>query len=449
MNDRNYKKGIPIRAINYVLLGVTVVVAVLLLLTTFLARRKGNELRAVTEDYIDWNSNAMKMTEASDYLTEQVRLFVKNGNRENLDNYFTEAEETRRRDEALAAIGEKLPDTDAFSELKQAMDESVRLMETEYRAMKLAVTARGGSLADYPEKVQNAGLTDEDLDAGNALERAAEIVFDKDYLESKETIYNRTHRSLNALSGILKTRFQQSFDSFDRVRFWQMTLTVTLIAVILISLVLISVIVIRPVVKASRFVRDEKPLPFKPASMEYRTIARMYNKMVEVNNDRRKQLTYDANHDKLTGLLNRGGFERVLATIDTETCAFMMIDIDGFKQINDSYGRDVGDRVLVAVADELRENFRSGDYLCRLGDDEFTVILTCVNKMHWHFRDKITDKIRNINAALCAPRDDLPQVTISAAVSMVNNDTDMLLRVANNALYEAKKTHKGECQFID
>lgn len=94
-----------------------------------------------------------------------------------------------------------------------------------------------------------------------------------------------------------------------------------------------------------------------------------------------KQWSYEASHDSLTGLLNRREMERRMQTalenavIDRSTLAVVMIDLDGFKTVNDRFGHGAGDDFLRHVASSLREAVRAGDLIARFGGDEFLVLL--------------------------------------------------------------------------
>ena len=85
-----------------------------------------------------------------------------------------------------------------------------------------------------------------------------------------------------------------------------------------------------------------------------------------------------ADHDRLTGLFNRGSFDRKLAkamrTADSEPVMVALIDLDGFKDVNDTLGHLVGDRVLTAIADHLRQRIGRGMFLARWGGDEFALL---------------------------------------------------------------------------
>ena len=102
----------------------------------------------------------------------------------------------------------------------------------------------------------------------------------------------------------------------------------------------------------------------------------------------------DAEHDSLTGLGNRRFLERWLcvptADIEIPPIGLVMIDLDGFKQINDTFGHDIGDAVLVAVAATFREQLRPLDIAVRLGGDEF--LICCPNVAERELR-RIADRL--------------------------------------------------------
>ncbi len=126
------------------------------------------------------------------------------------------------------------------------------------------------------------------------------------------------------------------------------------------------------VMHSARLVRDSRgtPLYFEG------TIAD-----VTASHKQAKQWSYEASHDSLTGLLNRREMERRMQTalenavIDRSTLAVVMIDLDGFKSVNDRFGHSAGDDFLRHVASSLRESVRAGDLIARFGGDEFLVML--------------------------------------------------------------------------
>lgn len=171
-----------------------------------------------------------------------------------------------------------------------------------------------------------------------------------------------------------------------------------------------------------------------------------------------QQLSYQANHDSLTQLPNRRQFlERLDAALERTavlraSVAVVFLDIDQFKVINDSLGHDVGDRLLVEIANRLRSCLRPGDVVARFGGDEFTVMLEDVGSSV----DAIVVADR-ILAALREPvvvggRELLTGASIGIAVSGVGGegtDSGELLREADLAMYMAKERGRGRWELFD
>lgn len=99
---------------------------------------------------------------------------------------------------------------------------------------------------------------------------------------------------------------------------------------------------------------------------------------IDMTEEHKKRINAElqASTDPLTGLLNRRGFDQKLQELDDDcACGIMMIDLDGFKQVNDRLGHDAGDSVLAEAAIRLKSAVRSSDLVARLGGDEFAVVL--------------------------------------------------------------------------
>lgn len=167
------------------------------------------------------------------------------------------------------------------------------------------------------------------------------------------------------------------------------------------------------------------------------------------------QLLYDALHDPLTGLPNRTLFmDRVdmamcrSQRLATHRYAVLFIDLDRFKLINDNLGHVVGDQLLMAIADLLRQCVRAGDTVARLGGDEFTILLDDIKAL-----DEVEIVAARIQDKLKAPISiDGHEILIGASVGIVLGSALYtkavdLLRDADIALYRAKENGKG-CHAI-
>src|ERR1700761_5694174 len=154
-----------------------------------------------------------------------------------------------------------------------------------------------------------------------------------------------------------------------------------------------------------------------------------------------ERLVAEARMDNLTGLLNRRGFaERAGAELarsrrDASRLGVASFDLDHFKAINDEYGHEIGDQVLVKVSGLFRDEMRESDVLARMGGEEFTVLLPGDSA------EQAAALAERVRAKLEASKDSrLPSVTVSAGVvsAIGAADLDALLRDADRALYEAK-----------
>lgn len=145
-------------------------------------------------------------------------------------------------------------------------------------------------------------------------------------------------------------------------------------------------------------------------------------------------------------LLNRRSFDQILSLYEKDRSSFALIlaDVDIFKQINDTCGHDTGDRILKRVAALLHTTFRSIDYVCRIGGDEFAVIMVDMRRELYY---TIPDKIAEINGLLAVPEDGLPAVSLSAGVAFSdeNGFCGSLFRAADSALYTAKAHGRCGC----
>ena len=168
--------------------------------------------------------------------------------------------------------------------------------------------------------------------------------------------------------------------------------------------------------------------------------------LVRLTTHSEKVLTDKASVDKLTGLYNRAGYDRILAEMDLNSTILLLFDTDKFKAVNDTYGHETGDRVLVSISRAIRENFRSEDRVCRIGGDEFVVLMLNVEGDQ---RDLIRRKVNRINRELAHPEGKLPIVSLSVGVAFGADepDAETLFAHADEALYKVKQAGGRDCIF--
>ncbi|MCU7728679.1 EAL domain-containing protein [Actinoplanes sp. KI2] len=160
-----------------------------------------------------------------------------------------------------------------------------------------------------------------------------------------------------------------------------------------------------------------------------------------------ESLRHRAYHDALTGLASRAGFrERLAEAIERgapERVAILFLDLDGFKEINDSLGHDAGDHLLLQVADRLRRLLPAPHVVARQGGDEFAVIIEADNA-----RDHAEMVAIQIIGALAEPIEvDDRELHVSASIGVASaadaGDIEQLMRDADLAMYRAKDTGRN------
>jgi diguanylate cyclase (GGDEF)-like protein len=192
-------------------------------------------------------------------------------------------------------------------------------------------------------------------------------------------------------------------------------------------------------------IKADSPIPEVGAN-EFRYLAREYNKMYEVYKSSLERLNFKASHDELTGAYNRAGYDLLLSSIDLSSTYMLLFDLDNFKSINDTYGHEAGDKVLVKLVQVLKNSFRSDDYICRLGGDEFVVFMVHSSKMKQHL---IARKIDEINRQLADTVDGLPSTSVSVGIVHGKDaaDAENLFEKTDEAMYQAKKNGKHTYKF--
>jgi len=161
--------------------------------------------------------------------------------------------------------------------------------------------------------------------------------------------------------------------------------------------------------------------------------------------ERMQELARQASRDPLTGLKNRRRFDEDLraelarSRRDKSVGAVLMLDLDNFKQVNDTLGHPAGDRVIVDVAGVLSGRMRATDVVARLGGDEFAVVLP---RCELDEAEDLADAIAKSIRLHTPPSEASPPITASIGVATFGPQSggfEEVLSAADNALYEAKR----------
>lgn len=189
------------------------------------------------------------------------------------------------------------------------------------------------------------------------------------------------------------------------------------------------------------------------------SVARISGVYVDIHDRRQaaEMVDHAARHDVMTGLVNRAELKRRVTELfagrqseDDDFC-ILVIDLDGFKNVNDSFGHAAGDAVLKELAQRLKDTLRGGDMIARLGGDEFAVVLRGGHRCE-HLGAAAARRI--LNAMTRPIRYDGKRLQVGASIGLARSgehggDFDMLIRNADAALYRVKLAGKNGFRFFD
>jgi diguanylate cyclase (GGDEF)-like protein len=262
----------------------------------------------------------------------------------------------------------------------------------------------------------------------------------------------------------LQSQGQQQVGVLSEISLWLSSLIFALLAGVLIIGVIghlsLDRLILRPILELSRNLKShaghaKSSFSKPPAVSETNDLLEAFEHMHQQVIARERELNHLAQHDSLTGLPNRSLFRRQLrrAISDAQKhgglVGLLFLDLDRFKQINDSYGHAAGDQMLVEIGRRLTQVFRENDLVARLGGDEFAVLLE-----HLNARDEM---VRLADKALQAIKQPYAfdehlfysGASIGIAVSPDDgSDPDRLIQLADTAMYATKQDEGSSYRFV-
>ncbi len=282
--------------------------------------------------------------------------------------------------------------------------------------------------------------------------------------EQIEPLLGRMAQRLDILRVELQSQSRKQVDTLAKVSLGLGIVLVAALAILLLFGIIgyfsVDRLILRPIrllaenLKAhARNAQTVQPMP--PAVSETRDLLNAFAEMQAQVRSRERQLDHLAHHDPLSGLPNRTLFRRKLAmAVDKAVrhealLGLLFIDLDRFKQINDSYGHAAGDQMLIEIARRLSKVFRQGDIVARLGGDEFAVLLENLN-----VRDEMSLLAAKALSAIKQPFEFEGHVfysgaSIGIAVAPTDGtDPDHLIQQADAAMYAAKRDDGSSYRYV-
>ncbi|MBQ3281116.1 MAG: EAL domain-containing protein [Eubacterium sp.] len=439
--------SISMRKSRPVFIILAAVIAAALFITDSMVNGNYLSMEEASEQYILARQSATELEIGSNELTADVRSFVSTGDIAYLEAYFKEADVTRRRDKAVSDLQEMFGETEseALGHLSTALSYSNELMEQEYLAMNLVLAAGDYDKADIPDVLMDYPLSSEEkaLSPEEKKAQALELVYGDTYMDYKSKITENTALCTDALIKDSDQARAQIRNRLNALLAAQSILTIAMLLVVLLIVLFINTWIYEPL--ADLVEKIKKKTTAKPiGAEELRYVADAYNLIFDENRRTRERLTYGSMHDGLTGLYNRSAYDLMRHDLDMDHNALILVDVDKFKSVNDTYGHDVGDMVLKRVSEVLTYCFRSTDHVFRLGGDEFVVIMTNVDSS---IREQVRAKIEQANVMLQKPTGDLPPTSLSVGVAFGDreNPEGDIFKDADTALYRMKEGGRCGC----
>ena len=442
---KHLKRGISHRVVHLWLVIIIMLFSGIVVLASMRVMESFLDITEASKQQTELQKAAHELMNASDYLTEQVQRFTIDGDRRFMDQYFTEAFESKRREEAIDKMTVDGRADSALKQLQEAMGHSIDLMDLEYYAMRLIVEAKG--YTDYPEVLGNVTLTEEDIALSNSekIRRATELVLSDAYYEQKDKIREGMHASLDEIDKLaLATEAEEK--SSLRIAIIAVHVAIVIQALLVFSMMILTTkLSIKPILRAVEEIKEDLPIS-ETGSNEFKYLATAYNKMYEKNKSSFENLSFKVSHDELTGAYNRAGYDLLLSRMDLATTYMMLFDVDDFKSFNDTYGHETGDKVLIKLVNVLRRVFRDDDCICRVGGDEFVVLMRHSGNIQ---RQLIEAKFEQIFEDLENTEDGLPPIYVSIGITNGKGAKDMsqLFEMADEAMYQSKKQGKSTYTF--
>lgn len=447
MTEDESIRGIKISFVNLFFTVLTGIVFCFILLISNNVKNRFNDVNDSMSKFIICQQSSEKIKESANYLTEQARLFVVTGSREHLDSYLKEYLETRSQQKAFRELEKVCSKSDlALQRLRIALEQGNGLIEMELYAMRLVCEAMQEK--DLPTAISKIAIGDLDKSSSpqEMKETAINNLFGNGYMIYKLRLNSNCQLTVAAIEQQIKKDLNMNADQLgSNIRRLRVLFFVLLIVNVFIFIGF-GFLVILPLGKFRTSIENDEKLDVI-GSLEFKSLAESYNEIYEIKAQNEKSLLKKAEYDGLTGILNRRAFDQICETSaqKEQKIALLLIDMDNFKNVNDTYGHLGGDNALKSLAAALSETFRDTDYVARVGGDEFAAILPNCDASA---ANAIKKKIERINKRLSQLAEHFVSVSVGVAFSD-NGFSKELYDKADKALYMVKERGKRGCEVYE
>lgn len=444
--------GVSLTLLNYIMIVLGVIIAVLLVITTYQTGNSITGLSSTTASFLTTQQTCGMLSSISASRREDCRAFLETGEISRAFSWAGQTESAKVQVDSDAKISELLAagtDTASLSTASRltltAVHSYRQITEMELHALRLMAATMPMPLSAFPALVQEASLTEEEeaLSKEEKQQAAFRIIEAEEYTSLFPQLTAAVDESHREGTQEAKVIAYETTASISAITNRQKILVFLFILIAVLALILNRIMIIRPIEKSVANLDHREKIPVQ-GSYEMRHLARVYNDVLQDNERKSAELSFTATHDPLTGVYNRAAFDRAYKLYGSGNVGVMIVDVDEFKHYNDQYGHDVGDLVLKEVAGALKQHFRTEDHISRIGGDEFCVIILNTGQDQ---ASQIQEKVSLINSQLAHPKDGCPAVAISAGIAFWDrpNPEHDLFKDADMALLKVKQSGRGTC----
>ena len=383
------------------------------------------------------------MSDSTSSMALQLQYFVQTNEIRYMTAYMTEYN-SGRREKAIEGLSSNSDE----KYLIKAKQNSDSLVEKDVHIMKLIVRARNIEKQYVPVIVQEYELPENELymSSSEKIKLAENLLYSNEYMNIRTRMTSNINEYSNRVLNHENSTLEYNEEAMlGHIRKQQLFCIFVIVVIILVSLLLYEM-VIRVLKDYVKFIIHNQSLTPRGV-FELRYLATAYNENLAKTEKKEKRLKKQAKYDALTGILNRGAMEHYITErLEEEEWngAFIIIDVDKFKSINDNYGHEMGDKILKLVSYMLVQSFRKGDVVGRLGGDEFAIWIPNLPEEHLHY---ITERFEAINEQLMSSQTSFPSVSLSVGITLCQEGDDFksVYNRADKALYKVKE--HGRCGF--
>ena len=437
--------GIRLSRLNILLICAGIVLALLMAIYMYQTSDSVRQIVTVTNDFLSNQQTGGMLKDFARNMSDQAMAFVQSGDPGTAKAYEGQMNTINTQ------LDEYEPDSTyseiANEEFGKAVSIFRAMQAEELRAMRLTADTLPQPVRDaLPAIVTETELSAEDQALSPEEKKAAAVAIltAEEYAAGEEQISTAVDMNHRYASVAGQERADRTFARVKGIIGDQTILVLMFVALSVLALLLNRKLILAPIRKSVNSLDRRETIP-EEGCYEMRHLARVYNDVLKDNEEKTEELSYTASHDALTGVFNRDAFDKFYRQIEKkEHYGIIMLDVDHFKQYNDEFGHDIGDKVLCTAVEAMKRHFRSEDHISRVGGDEFCIIMPGTDQDQ---AERIREKILLINRELAEDCGDMPPISVSAGIAFWDRPKPdgSLLKDADSALMDLKKTRDKCC----